>query len=88
MAKKITIKEIKVDPLPLRALKTNYVTLILNKPDFKDVLLNKELHPSVGSMFFDDQKEYFIVDKTCYVHFKDINRSGLDEGQNKTSLDE
>jgi len=88
MAKKITIKEIKVDPLPLRALKTNYVTLILNKSDFEDVLLNKELHPSTGSMFFDDQKEYFIVEKTCYVHFKDINRSGLDEGQDKAIVDE
>ena len=88
MVKKIAIKEIKVDPLPLRALKTNYVTLILNKSDFEDILLNKELHPSVGSMFFDDQKEYFIVDKTCYVHFKDINRSGLGEGQSETAVDE
>ena len=83
MVKKITIKEIKVDPLPLRALKTNYVTLILNKTDFEDVLFNKELNPSTGSMFYDDQKEYFIVDKTCYVHFKDMNRSGLNEEGNE-----
>ena len=82
------IKEIKVDPLPLRALKENYATLILNKPDFEDVLFNKELNPSTGSMFYDDQKEYFIVDKTCYVHFKDINRSGQDEGKSENTVDE
>lgn len=82
------MKEIKVDPLPLRALKSNYVTLILGKTDFENVLFNEDLNPAIGSMFFDDQKEYFIVEKTCYVHFKDINRSGLDEGQGETAVDE
>ena len=74
-------KEMKADPLPLRALKNNYVTVVLNGSDFQDVLLNKKLNPATGSFFGDDQKEYVFVEKHCYVHFKDINRSGLDGEQ-------
>jgi hypothetical protein len=86
MPKKEIIKEIHVDPVPLRALKDKYTTLIIKNSDFNDILLNKDLNPATGSLFYDEQKRYFMVEGTCYVNFKQIDTGDSDSGQDKTAV--
>lgn len=59
------MRVIKVEGMPVSKLKEQYVVLVIqSEREFQQLMLE-----SSGTVFFDQQKAYSIIGKTCYVLF-------------------